>query len=286
MTSRLLRTALYVPAANAKAVAKAAALGADRIILDLEDSVAPETKAEARSALALYGGQSPVVRVNAAATEWHAADVDAAVAGGAGAILLPKVASAEEIWSLRREIMVRRPGRPIAAWAMIETPAGVLAATAIAGALGPDGVLVLGLNDLARETGIAQERGRTPMQAILTMAVLAARAHGVGVLDGVFNDLADAEAFEAECRQGRAFGFDGKTVVHPRQIGPANAIFGPAEGEIAEAKAIVAAFAMQENAGRGVIALGGRMVERLHLAMAEDLLARAAAIAEKEGGGR
>ncbi len=228
----------------------------------------------------------PVVRVNGAATEWHAADLDAALAAGAGAILLPKAASAEDAWTLRREIMLRRPARAIALWAMIETPAGVLAAPAIASALGPDGVLVLGLNDLARETGMAQQPGRAPMLAVLTSVVLAARAHGVGVLDGVFNDLSDDEGFQAECRQGRAFGFDGKTVVHPRQIGPANAIFGPAEAEIAEARAIVAAFALPENGGKGVIALGGRMVERLHLAMAEEVLARAAAIAEKHGGGR
>jgi citrate lyase subunit beta/citryl-CoA lyase len=286
MASRLLRTALYVPAANGKAVAKASTLGADRVILDLEDSVAPEAKAEARAGLVAYGGSAPVVRVNGAATEWHAADLDAALAAGAGAVLLPKAATAEEIWTVRREIMVRRPGRAVAVWAMIETPAGVLAAPAIAAALGPDGVLVLGLNDLARETGMAQQPGRAPMLAVLTGVVLAARAHGVGVLDGVYNDLADADGFLAECRQGRAFGFDGKTVVHPRQIGPANAVFGPSADEIAEARAIVAAFAQPENAGRGVIALGGRMVERLHLAMAEDLLAKAEAIAEKDGGGR
>ncbi len=144
---------------------------------------------------------------------------------------------------------------------------------------------MLGLNDLSRETGMAQERGRAPMLAIMSGAVLAARAHDAGVLDGVFNDLADEEGFIAECRQGRAFGFDGKTVVHPRQIGPANAIFGPTAGEIEEAKAVVAAFALPENAGKGVIALGGRMVERLHLVMAEDLLAVGAAIAAKDSGG-
>ncbi len=285
MASRLLRTALYVPAANGKAVAKASTLGADHVILDLEDSVAPDAKAEARAGLAAYGGPAPVVRVNAAATEWHAADIDAAIAAGAAAILLPKASSADEIWALRREIMVRRPGRAIAVWAMIETPMGVLAASSIASALGPEGVLVLGLNDLARETGMAQQPGRAPMLAVLTGAVLAARAHGAGVLDGVYNDLSDADGFLAECRQGRDFGFDGKTVVHPRQIGPANAVFGPGEGEIAEAGSIVAAFALPENAGKGVIALGGRMVERLHLAMAEEVLAKAAAIAEKGGGG-
>ncbi len=169
---------------------------------------------------------------------------------------------------------------------MIETPAGVLAAPSIAAALGPEGCLVLGLNDLARETGMAQQPGRAPMLAVLTGAGAGGARPRRRRSGRRLQRLADAEGFEAECRQGRAFGFDGKTVVHPRQIGPANTIFGPADHEIAEAKAIVAAFALPENAGRGVIALGGRMVERLHLAMAEDLLARAAAIAEKHGGGR
>lgn len=281
MASRLLRTALYVPAANAKAVAKAPTLGADAVILDLEDSVAPDAKPAARAGLPAFPGAAPVVRVNAAATPWHGEDIDAAVAAGARALLLPKTSSADEVWAFRREIMMRRPSAPIAAWAMIETPAGVLAAPAIAAALGPEGVLVLGLNDLAKETGMAQEEGRQPMLGVLTMAVLAARAHDVGVLDGVFNDLADEEGFLTECRQGRAFGFDGKTVIHPKQIPPANAVFGPTESEIAEAEAIVAAFAAPENHGKGVIALDGRMVERLHLEMAKALLERAAAIAAR-----
>jgi citrate lyase subunit beta / citryl-CoA lyase len=281
MASPLIRTALYVPAANARALAKAGASGADQVILDLEDAVAPEAKATARDALGLYAGPPPVVRVNGAETPWHGADIDAAVAAGARAILLPKVGSVDAIWALRREIQMRRPHAPVAAWAMIETPQGVLGAAAIAAALGPDGALVLGLNDLAKETGMAQAPGRAPMQGVLTMAVLAARAHGALVLDGVFNDLADDEGFEAECRQGRSFGFDGKTVIHPKQIAPANAIFGPSEAELREAQAIVAAFALPENAGKGVIALGGRMVERLHLGMAEALLAKAAATAER-----
>ncbi len=282
MTRRLLRTALYVPAGNAAAVAKAASRGADRVILDLEDSVAPEAKAEARRGLAGFGGAGPVVRVNAPSTPWHGEDIDAAVAAGATAILLPKASAADEIWAFRREIMIRRPPVPVAAWAMIETARGVLAAAAIAEALGPDGVLVLGLNDLAKETGMAQLPGRAPMLPVLTAAVLAARAHGVGILDGVHNDLADEEGFILECRQARAFGCDGKTVIHPKQIDPANAVFGPAEAEIREAEAIVAAFARPENRGKGVIALDGRMVERLHLEMAEALLVKAAAIAGKD----
>jgi citrate lyase subunit beta / citryl-CoA lyase len=280
MTSRLLRTALYVPAANAKAVTKADSLGADAVILDLEDSVAPDAKAAARAALdALPVTNScRVIRVNAAGTPWHEDDIGAAVNAAPHALLLPKASSPEDIWSLRRLIMLQRPKAPIAVWAMIETSMGVLNTSGIAAALGPDGVLVLGLNDLAKETGMAQQPGRTPMQQVLTASVIAARAHGAGVLDGVFNAIADDDGFAHECRQGRAFGFDGKSVIHPRQIAPANAVFGPSITEIAEATAIVEAFADPENAMKGVIALSGRMVERLHCDMAKSVLAKAALI--------
>ncbi|MGL4240819.1 MAG: HpcH/HpaI aldolase/citrate lyase family protein, partial [Beijerinckiaceae bacterium] len=197
------------------------------------------------------------------------------------AMLLPKAESADDIHAFRRMIMLRKPKQAIAVWAMIETPRGVLNVAAIAAALGPDGALVLGMNDLAKETGMAQVPGREPMQHALAQAVIAARAHGQIVLDGVYNRLDDSEGFEAECRQGRAFGFDGKTVIHPSQIGPANAVFGPTPEEIAEANAVIAAFAKPENAGKGVIGLGNRMVERLHLEMARDLRARADAIAAR-----
>ncbi len=283
MTSRLLRSALYVPAANAKAVAKADSLGADAVILDLEDSVAPDAKATARTALAalLPATTLRLIRVNAAGTPWHEADIEAAVRTAPHALLLPKAATPEEIWSFRRLIMLQRPKSPIAVWAMVETPMGVLNTAGIADALGQDGVLVLGLNDLAKETGMAQQPGRAPMLPVLTGSVIAARAHGVGVLDGVFNALDDDDGFAAECRQGRAFGFDGKTLIHPRQIAPANAVFGPSQREIVEAQAIVEAFARPENAMQGVIALSGRMVERLHCEMAQGVLAKAALIAAR-----
>jgi citrate lyase subunit beta / citryl-CoA lyase len=279
MASRLLRTALYVPAANPRALAKAPSLGADAAIYDLEDSVAPDAKAGARAAL---GGaalaETAVIRVNAATTPWHAEDVATAAALRPAAVLLPKVGGAADVAVLRAHI-----GDGVALWAMIETPAGVLNAAAIAAALGPGGTLVLGLNDLAKETGMAQVAGRAPMLAVLTQAVLAARAHGVAVLDGVYNRIGDEAGFAEECRQGRAFGFDGKTVIHPGQIGPANAVFAPTPEEIAEADAIIAAFAEPATAGRGVIAMGGRMVERLHLDMAVALRARADAVAARGG---
>jgi citrate lyase subunit beta / citryl-CoA lyase len=277
MTSRLLRSVLYVPASNARALAKADGLGADAVILDLEDSVAPDAKDPARDALsALAPASVPrVIRVNAAGSPWHAADLAAVVALRPAAVLLPKVGGPADVAAVRAIV------GDIAIWAMIETPAGVLQAASIAASLGETGVLVLGLNDLAKETGMAQTTDRAPMTAVLTQTVLAARAGGCGVLDGVCNALDDDDRFLSECRQGRAFGFDGKTVIHPRQIAPANAVYGPTEQEITEARAIVDAFAGPDARGKGVISLHGRMVERLHLAMAEAVLVKAAVIAAR-----
>jgi citrate lyase subunit beta/citryl-CoA lyase len=286
MTSVLLRSALYVPASNNRALARADSLGADAAIIDLEDSVAPDLKTAARFALAplpVWSRTLRVIRVNGADTEWHEEDIAAACDVCPAALLMPKASSAEDVWAFRRRIALRRPKAPISAWAMIETPGGVINAPAIAGALGPGGVVVMGLNDLAKEAGMRAVAGRAPFLPALSAVVLAARAAGVACLDGVFNAIADTEGFSAECRQGRDFGFDGKTVIHPSQVADANAAFGPSKDEIATADAIVAAFARPENAGRGVLTLGGRMVERLHLAEAEALLARAAAIRAKVG---
>jgi citrate lyase subunit beta/citryl-CoA lyase len=279
MTRFRRRSALYCPASNTRALEKARGLDADGIIVDLEDAVAPPAKAAAREAAArwLQGklALERVLRVNGIGTGWFEADVAMAAAAAPDAVLLPKVSAPEDIWHLRRLLVVNRAPPGVALWAMIETPAGVLNAAAIAATLGPGGALVMGLNDLARETGTAQVPGRLPMLAWLSTAVLAARAAGASILDGVFADLADAEGLAAECRQGRDLGFDGKSLIHPAQIAPAHAAFSPSAAELLEARAIVAAFARPENRDRGVIALGGRMVERLHLAMAERTLARA-----------
>ncbi len=284
LSNHLLRSALYVPAINARALEKAPALGADVIIHDLEDSVAPEAKTAGREALATActGAARHVIRINGEGTPWHGEDIAAAVALAPHALLLPKAAGAESVQTLRSRIEALHPATSIALWAMVETAAGVLNAPAIAGALGSGGALVLGLNDLARETGITQVSGRAPMQGILTMVVLAARQAGVAVLDGVFNAYGDDEAFRAECAQARSFGFDGKTLIHPAQITPANTAFAPTHAEISEAASIVALFDEPGNAARGVITLGGRMVERLHLDMARRLLLRAALIRQKE----
>jgi citrate lyase subunit beta / citryl-CoA lyase len=279
ISSRILRTALYVPASNRKAAIKAESLGADAVIFDLEDAVAPEQKQEARALLAelpAKGDVYRVIRVNAAGTAWHYADLAAAVASLPDALLFPKVNSGQDIVDMRRNIAAVKPPKPIALWAMIETPQGILNASEISQAVAPSGVLVLGLNDLAKETGMAQVAGRQPMLTAISMSVLAARAAGVGILDGVFNAIENEEGFLAECHQGKAFGLDGKSVIHPKQIAVANAIFGPTDSEIAEAQAIVDAFALPANATRGVIALRGRMIERLHLAMAQNLLKKAA----------
>jgi citrate lyase subunit beta / citryl-CoA lyase len=284
MNSRLIRTALYVPASNEKALAKADSLTADAIIFDLEDSVAPDSKAIARERLLSLPPSIGfrIVRVNGAITPWHEDDIATATKAKPAALLLPKASTPEDIWAFKRLIALQRAKSSIAIWAMIETPLGVLNAAAIASALGPDGALVMGLNDLAKESGMLQLPGRTPMLSVLASTVMAARAYGAAVFDGVYNALADAEGFVEECQQGRAFGFDGKTVIHPSQIGPANAVFGPSENEIAEAQTIVQAFARPENTDKGVIALGSRMVERLHLDMAQAVLVKAKMIAQKD----
>ncbi|MGL4637529.1 MAG: HpcH/HpaI aldolase/citrate lyase family protein [Beijerinckiaceae bacterium] len=284
MTSRLLRSALYIPATNQKALAKAGSLGADAVIVDLEDSVAPDAKATARGGLQqlnALSGTLQIIRVNAAGSEWHEADIAACANLPVNALLLPKVNSADDILALRQRMANHGLNSSITIWAMIETPRGVLNAAAIAEALGSDGVMVMGLNDLSKETGMAQTAGRLPMVHALSACVLAARAYGLAIVDGVFNALDDAEGYETECRQGRDFGFDGKTLIHPKQIAPANAAFGPSADQIAEATTIVTAFDAPQNTGKGVIALNGKMVERLHLEMARTVLARAAAIETK-----
>lgn len=281
MQNRLRRSVLYVPGANQRAIARARSVPADAIVLDLEDSVTPERKAEARETVAAaledcdaWGGRELIVRLNGLGSPWLDADVAVIAATAPDAVLLPKPATAEDIWHLKRLLVLARPRTPLAIWAMIETPAAVLNAPRLAAAVGPDGALVMGLNDLARETGAIVEPGRESMRAALAMTVLAARSEGIAAIDAVFNDLADGEGLAAECRQGRVLGFDGKSLVHPAQVEAANAAFGPTVAEIAEAEAIVAAFRQPHNADKGVIVVAGRMVERLHLGMAERLLAR------------
>ena len=286
----LRRSALYVPGSNARALAKAAGLGADVLILDLEDAVAPAAKAEARRQVAAYlataagrGGPELVVRINGLDGAFGADDLAALAAAPPAAVLVPKVSSAGDIGRARQALAAAGLGERCRIWAMIETPRAVLDPLGIAMADGgpPPTAFVLGLNDLARDTGTRQLPGRWPMLPWMMNALAAARTAGLAILDGVFTDLADADGFSAECRQARDCGFDGKTIIHPSQIGPCNAAFSPTEAEIAAARRVVEAYGAAEAAGEGVAVVDGRMVEALHAELARRTLDLAAAIAAR-----
>lgn len=292
--SPLLRSALFVPAANARALEKSAALRPDALIFDLEDSAAEGEKGDARerlrahlTALPKRRGDDPlrVVRINPLATSGGTEDLLMACAVRADAVLLPKVEGAVALGEADAALQHCDAPAALALWAMVETPMGVLRAAEIAGAplSRALGCLVIGPNDLALAAGLTLSPGRPELMPWIGPVLVAGHAHRVPVLDGVFNALADTQGFAAECAAGRRFGFAGKTLIHPAQIDPANRAFGPSADEIAEAEAIVAAFADPAHAGRGVIRLNGRMVERLHLTQAEALLARAALIGTREG---
>jgi len=281
------RSALYVPGSNDRAMVKALTLAADVVILDLEDAVAPSEKEAARARMVeavaasrRAGGRAEiVVRANGLDTPWIEADLAAIGAARPDAVLLPKISRASDLARVRAMIAA---DVALPLWAMIETPRAVLDPLAIAEAQDerlPLDALVLGLNDLARETGAQQLAGRAPMLPWMMAALAAARAAGIDILDGVFNDIADDAGFAAECRQGRDCGFDGKTVIHPRQIAGANAAFAPGAQELAWARRIAGVFDAPENEGKGVVMVEGRMVERLHADMARRLLAVAEAIA-------
>jgi len=289
MAARPRRSALYLPAANPKALAKAQSLAADAVIIDLEDSVAPDAKPAARGqAVAAvkaggFGRREVVIRVNGADTPWGADDLAAAIAAAPDAILLPKVDAPRVILAAARALEAAGAPEKTRLWAMIETPTAILNAGAIAAVAADPAsrleALVMGLNDLARETRARLTPGRGAMAAWLALSVAAARAHGCDILDGVFNDLDDPVGFRSECEQGRDMGFDGKTLVHPGQIEVCNAVFAPTPAEIDNARAILAAFALPENAGKGVIQLDGKMVELMHAKMARRTLAVAEGIA-------
>lgn len=282
------RSALYMPGSNARALEKARSLPADAILLDLEDSVAPEQKALARTQVCDavkaggFGTREVVIRSNGLDTEWGRADLAAAAAVGPDAVLLPKVSTPGDI--TRAAHALNEAGAPAHTriWAMIETPAGILNVDAIARTAADPAsrlaVFVMGTNDIAKETRARMVPGRAPMLAWLSQCVLAARAYGIDVLDGVYNQLADMDGLRAECEQGRDLGMDGKTVIHPNQIPVANEIFAPPPAEVDWAQKIIAAFEQAENKGKGAISLDGKMVELLHADMAKRTLALAQAI--------
>ena len=287
MTSpaRPRRSALYLPASNPKALAKAQGLPVDCVILDLEDSVAPDGKVDARAmAIAAvqaggWGRRELVVRANGLSTRWGADDLAAIASVGPDAVLVPKIDGVADV----RAYDAALAGAPAHTrlWVMIETCA-VLPHLHEVAACASDSRLagfVLGTNDLAKEMHARLTPARTPFLPVLTMAVAAARAHGLVVLDGVCNEFRDVAVFRAEAEQGLDFGFDGKTLIHPDQVDPCNAVFSPGAGELAWADKVVAAFALPENAGKGAIKVDGKMVELLHLDQARRLLSIAAQIA-------
>jgi citrate lyase subunit beta / citryl-CoA lyase len=286
MTIRPRRSMLYMPGSNARAIEKARELPADGVILDLEDAVAPDAKAQAREMVVQglqkggFGGREVLVRINGLDTAWWRDDPSVA-ASGSDALLLPKVSTPEQLRELARHFVGVGAEARIRVWAMMETPLAMLNAREIAAAaLDPATRLagfVMGTNDLAKETRARIVPGRAPMLPWLMACVAAARAYGLAILDGVYNELGDLEGFSAECRQARDLGFDGKTLIHPQQIAPCNAAFSPAPEEVAWARKIIAAFDLPENAGKGVIQIEGRMVERLHAEMARQVVAIAEA---------
>jgi citrate lyase subunit beta/citryl-CoA lyase len=290
--SRPRRSALYMPGANVKALEKAKTVAADVLIFDLEDSVAPEGKAEARANIAAalsaggYGAREIVVRVNGLGSAWGAEDVKAAAAAKPHAVLFPKISSAADIAAADAALSAAGAPAETALWAMIETPLAILNIRDIAAASATSRLacFVVGANDLAKEQHAQSTPGREAFMTSLTLCVLAARAYGLTALDAVYNDIADAAGFEAVCRQGAMLGYDGKTLIHPSQLGPCNAIFAPAQGEVEQARAIIAAFAEPENAGKGVIKIGGRMTELLHLEQAQRTVAIADAISAMGAG--
>jgi citrate lyase subunit beta/citryl-CoA lyase len=273
------RSALFLPASNPKAIIKARNLPADVVILDLEDAVAPEMKENAREAAlgALYTGgfghREVVVRVNGLDTEWGAADLAAMARSGADALLVPKVSSPQDI--LRYHEALSHAPTELQLWTMIETCGSVLRLDAMA-ALAKSTRLalwVMGLNDLAKDMRARPTPDRAVFAPMLSFAVAAARAHGLSILDGVCNEFRDMDVFRAEAEQGLLFGFDGKSLIHPDQIAPCNAVFSPSADDIAWAHKVIAAFAQPEAAGKGAIRVEGKMAELLHLEQAQRLIA-------------
>lgn len=273
---RLIRSALFVPASNARAIQKAAGLGADMLILDLEDAVGPSEKEAAReaveTALSAWKGSGAVraVRINALDTEWGGGDV--AVAARADAVVLPKVEQVGDLHEARSSLNAHGSSIPI--WAMIETPKSILSIASISAATGTGLTgLIAGTNDLCKDLHCRPDRERMALVPHLAQVVCAARAHGLYALDGVYNHFLDPKGFRAEAEQGHTLGFDGKSLIHPNQVDLAHFYFGPTPAELEYAAKVVAAFASPENAGKGVISLNGDMIERLHLEAARSLLA-------------
>ena len=271
-----LRSVLYMPSSNAKALEKAKTLPIDGVIFDLEDAVAPDAKPDAREAACAavasgeYGSRTLTIRVNGIGTEWHDADLAAAAKAGPDGIVVPKVNSADEVRRLVAAIESAGAPEKTKLWAMVETPQAIFGVQALAAASDRLAVLVMGTNDLVKELYAEHVPGRAPILTALSLSVLAARAAGVQILDGVYNNVKDADGFLAECQQGREFGFDGKTLIHPNQVEGANKAFSPSEQAVEDARGILQAW--EEGQGTGVVTYQGRMIENLHVESAQRTL--------------
>lgn len=287
MTDAILRprrSVLYMPGANERALEKAKSLPTDALILDLEDSVAPDAKPDARKRVAAaaasgeYGYREVTIRVNSPGTPWHEDDLRAAAEAGPDAVVVPKVDSPATVHAIERALEAAGASDRTAIWAMVETPRAMLDARAIAAASERLTVLVMGTNDLAKELHAEHVPGRAPLLTGLSLALLGAREAGKAILDGVYNDVRDMAGFEAECVQGRQFGFDGKTLIHPGQVEVCNRAFAPSQEEADKARRVIEAFEEAMAAGRGVVTVDGRMIENLHVDDARRVLALAEAV--------
>lgn len=291
MTIRPRRSLLYMPGSNARALEKAKTLPADGVILDLEDSVAPEAKETARQQVADtvkaggFGAREVFVRINGVDTPWHADDLSAAAHAAPDAILVPKVSSADTLELIGRRLLDMGTDHKTRVWAMIETPLAIFNILQIAAAARDSETrlsgFVMGTNDLAKDTRARLVPGRAPMLPWLSMCIAAAHIYGIDILDGVYNDIGNADGFIKECAQGVELGFDGKTLIHPNQIEPCNNAFSPSSAEIEQARKMIAAFDLPENKGKGVVSIDGRMVERLHADMARRTVAIAEVVAKR-----
>jgi citrate lyase subunit beta/citryl-CoA lyase len=288
-TVRPRRSVLYMPGANTRALEKARTLPADALIFDLEDAVAPDAKEAARDTVVAaarsrgYGRREIVIRANGLATPWGREDIMAIATSGADAVLVPKLESAADVAAVIE--LLDEAGAPpsMAIWGMMETPRGVLRAEEIASAAPRLACFVMGTNDLVKDLRARHTPLRLPMLVALGTAMLAARASGMAILDGVYNDIQDSAGFRAACVQGLEMGFDGKTLIHPSQVEPCNEVFAPTAADLDMARRIVAAFETARAAGKGVVTVDGRMIENLHVEQAERQLALARAIAELAG---
>ena len=296
MTIRPRRSVLYMPGSNARAIEKARTLPADAVILDLEDSVAPDAKATARQQVVDavkaggFGAREVIVRVNGLDTPWHVDDVTAAAHAAPDAILVPKISTPQQLEAIGQRLLDMHADLRTRIWAMIEMPIAIFNILSLAKEADDSesrlDAFVMGTNDLAKDTRARIVPGRAPMVPWLMQCIAAVRVYGVDIIDGVYNDLGNAEGFARECGEARDMGFDGKTLIHPNQIEACNAAFSPSADDVAQAQKIIAAFDLPENKNKGVVAIDGRMIERLHAEMARRTVAIAQAIAQRQREGQ